>query len=1354
MEKQKYYLGLDMGTSSVGWAVTDENYRLMRAKGKDLWGIREFEEAATAVERRTHRISRRRRQREQVRIGLLKSYFHDALLAVDENFLVRLENSKYYLEDKDSKLKNKNGIFDDENYGDKEYYKEYPTIFHLRKELLTSTEPHDVRLVYLAILNMFKHRGHFLNAGLTTSEVTRGIQEVYNQLVELLLNITEINLPLDINCDELGEILSSREYSRTRKHEEVLSLMNIEKKKKKEVIVLKALCGLKIDIKQIFEDIHAEEKIDICFADSGYEDKIDEIIQVLGEENYQIIELMKEIYDIGSLAGLLKGYNFLSEARVAEYEKHKKDLEKLKSIMKEYGTKEEYDWMFRSEEAGTYSAYVNSFNTGKKQRRSMKERTREAFYVKLKKVLKTYPEEVVTTILTEIDNETFLPKQLTSSNGIIPNQVHRKEMEKILKNAKEYLPFLNDVDESGLSVAERIVKLFSFQIPYYVGPISNQSAKNGGNGWVVRKEEGQVLPWNINEKIDLLKTSEEFISRLVRNCTYISGEKVLPKASLEYEAYCVLNEINNLKIEGERISVELKQDIYRDLFQKGKRVTKTQLVKYLLGKGVLREAAQLSGIDVNINNMLASYGKFKAILGEKIEEDDNKKMVEQIIFWCTVYGDSKKMLRKQIEDNYGDKLTSEEIKRILGFKMKDWGKLSKEFLELSGCDKRTGEVKSLIRAMWDNNLNMMELLHSDEFTYGEELNAKQSNATKTLAEMQPEDLDEWYFSAPVKRMIWQTFLVMKEIEKVLGAPPERLFIEMTRNDGEKGDRGRKDSRKKKFLELYKSVKDDVQDWKKVIEDADTCGKLRSKKMYLYLTQMGRCMYTGKRIELEDLFDNNLYDIDHIYPRHFVKDDNLDNNLVLVDKRVNARKSDNYPLDMSIRESQEVASLWKTLREKTLITEEKYRRLTGRNSFTEEQKAGFIARQLVETSQGTKGVADILKQALPNTKIVYSKASNVAEFRHSRGLVKSRLVNDFHHANDAYLNIVVGNVYYEKFTSNPLNFIKKEYARDAKKFAYNLSRMFDWDVVRDGRVAWKAQSKDGEPGTIATVKEMLAKNTPLLTRLSFEGHGALANETLYSAKKAKKENYIALKSSDERMSDVKKYGGFTSATIAYFFLVEHEVKGEKVRTLENVPLFLKHSIEKEENGLLKYCLDKLGLVNPSIRVKRIKIQSLIKRNGYLIHISGKSNKQIIMRNAVNLCLKQEWIAYIKAIEKYLETGILDAKITCESNEELFEILSEKHGNGIFSKRINSVGKKLQESVEIFADLDVSQQCKVLGEILKLTTIGPTSADLTLLGGAAKSGLMLMSKNISDADEMLLMNQSVTGIFENSIDLKTV
>ena len=34
---KKYYLGLDIGTNSVGWAVTDENYNLCKYAGKRMW---------------------------------------------------------------------------------------------------------------------------------------------------------------------------------------------------------------------------------------------------------------------------------------------------------------------------------------------------------------------------------------------------------------------------------------------------------------------------------------------------------------------------------------------------------------------------------------------------------------------------------------------------------------------------------------------------------------------------------------------------------------------------------------------------------------------------------------------------------------------------------------------------------------------------------------------------------------------------------------------------------------------------------------------------------------------------------------------------------------------------------------------------------------------------------------------------------------------------------------------------------------------------------------------------------------------------------------------------------------------
>ena len=89
--------------------------------------------------------------------------------------------------------------------------------------------------------------------------------------------------------------------------------------------------------------------------------------------------------------------------------------------------------------------------------------------------------------------------------------------------------------------------------------------------------------------------------------------------------------------------------------------------------------------------------------------------------------------------------------------------MSKEFLELSGCDKRTGEICSLIRSMWETNYNLMELINAPEYSYKEELENRQTAALKTLSEIEAEDLDDYYFSAPVKRMVWHTLQIIKEL---------------------------------------------------------------------------------------------------------------------------------------------------------------------------------------------------------------------------------------------------------------------------------------------------------------------------------------------------------------------------------------------------------------------------------------------------------------------------------------------------------------------------------------------------------------------------------------------------------------
>lgn len=1345
----KYYLGLDIGTNSVGWAVTDRDYVIKRAKGKDLWGVREFDEANTAIDRRIKRTSRRRLQREKVRQAIVKSYFADEIDKVDPSFYTRLDNSFYKLEDKVEIVRNKNGLFNDENYSDKDYFRDYPTIFHLRKNLIYSNDSHDVRLVYLAVINMFKHRGHFLNASMGTEVINIDRGELLSSYFTCINDICGISFNSNVKPDAVFEILGSKAYGRSHKKEELASIYGINLKDKQHMVYINLLCGLSVKVVDLFPDLGLEDnKISISFSEASYEDKVSELMEKIGGENYSLVECAKKIYDEGVVSGIMGQFKYLSEARVDEYEKHGKDLKILKKVIKRYFPKDIYNHMFRSEDVGTYGSYVKSVcvNGDVSRRHSSSQmRKREELYKKVTSYISAFEDDAdVKYILEEIERETFLPKQLTSANGAIPNQIHVVELKRILENASEYLAFLNDIDESGLSVKERILRLFSFQIPYYIGPTSARSAESGGNGWVIRREEGMVLPWNLETKIDVDATHVEFIRRLVRDCTYLEGHKVLPKCSLLYEKYCVLNEINNIKIDGDAISVDLKQDIYRDLFEKGKKVSRKNLEKYLINiKKVINDGSQLSGIDITINNSLSSYGKFVNVLGDKLQSDDCRNMVEDIIFISTVYGDSKAYVRNRIKEKYSKMLDDDQIKRIIGFKFKDWGRLSKEFLEMSGCDKGTGETLSLISALWNTNMNMMELLYSEQYSFGDVLNERKNKAVQTLGEFSYEDLGDMYFSAPVKRMVWQTVLVIKEIESVLGCSPERVFIEMTRGDGEKQ---RTKSRKDELLELLKA---EGKEWKELIKKSDESGILKSKKLYLYIKQLGRCMYTGEQIDLDNLFDDNMYDIDHIYPRSKVKDDSIDNNLVLVKKQINAAKTDSYPVNDHIYQC--MKDFWKILWLKNLISDEKYKRLMCRKPFTEEQLASFISRQLVETSQGTKGVAELLEYLLQGkTEVVFSKAKNVSDFRRDNGFVKSRLVNEFHHAQDAYLNIVVGNTYFVKFTKNPLNYIRNDYMSGNSK--YNINKMFDWDVVRGDDVAWRSKCKNGNRASIDIVREMMHKTTPLLTRLSYTGHGAISNETLYSASVAKKDNYIPISTSNERLSNVEKYGGFTSLNPAYFIFIEHGKQGKRKRCFDVVPIYYAKNIENK-GDLKHYCEDVLGYEKVSIICEKIKKNALFKLNGYYLYISGvDGRKQVEFFNATQLIVGDMYVNYIHEIEVSRNKGVVSDKISKEKNIELYGELMRKHSSNILIKSPKPLFDILCSGERRFEALELEIQMDILYRLVLLTSICRKSVGLKEIGGpASDNGRIRISGNMTGCNELKLINMSVTGIYSQAIDL---
>lgn len=142
--RKKYYLGLDIGTDSVGYAVTDPDYNLLKFHGEPAWGVTLFDAAGQASERRAHRVDRRRVDRRQQRVRLLQELFAMEIGKIDPRFFIRQAESALYPEDKQESY----SLFNDADYTDEQYHAAYPTIHHLINELMYSDKPHDVRLVY------------------------------------------------------------------------------------------------------------------------------------------------------------------------------------------------------------------------------------------------------------------------------------------------------------------------------------------------------------------------------------------------------------------------------------------------------------------------------------------------------------------------------------------------------------------------------------------------------------------------------------------------------------------------------------------------------------------------------------------------------------------------------------------------------------------------------------------------------------------------------------------------------------------------------------------------------------------------------------------------------------------------------------------------------------------------------------------------------------------------------------------------------------------------------------------------------------------------------------------------------
>ena len=1351
-----YIVGIDLGTGSVGWAVVDMNHKLVKYRGKNLWGVRLFNNAQTAKKRRLSRSSRRRYNKRRERIRLLQAILQDIVLEKDPTFFIRLKHTSF-LDEEDkmnvlgSDYKDNYNLFIDKDFNDLTYYKKYPTIYHLRKELCDSKEKADPRLIYLALHHIVKYRGNFLYEG---QSFNMDVENVEERLSDVLNEFARINnIPYEDDEKKNLEILSilKKTMKRTDKKDEILKLISPAKEYKTAYSqLITGFIGLKMNVSKMIigSDLQLNNNdVSLKFSEANYGEQFDEASAVLGEYT-EFIDMIHNIYSWVELQTIMGAAHTdsasISDAMISRYNKHHNDLADLKKCIKENKPDKYYE-MFRSnkKKLNNYYNYINR----------PKDTPIDDFYKYINTIIGDVETEDALRIKNDIELENFLLKQNSRTNGSIPYQMQEDEMKRILDNQGVYYPVLKEKREQLLSI-------LTFRIPYYYGPLN----ENSDTAWIKRREgkdNQRILPWNHEEIVDVDATAEGFIKRMISYCTYFPNEEVLPKNSLIVSKYEVFNELNKIRVDGHLFDPETKNRIFYDLFMKHKTVSEKTLRKWLINNqcGPIDENTKIEGFqkESQFSTSLTPWIDFTNIFGEI--NDTNFNLIEDIIYEITIFKD-KKILKRRLKNKF--RLNDEKIARILKLKYSEWSRLSKKLLCGITANNKFGTQVTILDILEMSNLNLMQIINDEKLGYVQQI--EDACVKPAEGEFTYEEVKKLAGSPALKRGIWQALQIVDEITKVMKKRPKYIYIEFAKSEQ---DKERTETRASKLKKIYNDLKDQAKidyariikkldnnarpDYKDVyseLKQLDSTKKIDSDKLYLYFTQMGKCMYSGKKLDIDLL---STYEIDHIVPQSLISNDSLDNKVLVIPKE-NQRKLDDEVVPFDIR--MKMAEFWQYLYDLKLITPTKFYSLM-RSHFTEKDKERFISRQLVETRQITKRVTQIIKDhySVPDekyhstTEVAAIRANLSHDFRNKFGIYKNRDINDYHHAHDAYIAAIIGGYMHDRFPDlHDSKAVYSEYVKIYKKNKKDIKNWKDGFVINSMKYPYEVDNKVvWDPNWIGEIKKCFYyKDCYCTTKLDVKS-GQLFELTVkandVNSSKAETEAKIPV---NKFRSDVHKYGGFKGIQYITVAIEGKKKKGRKyakVRLIARIPLYLKDSSYQEK---IDYLEKDTNCIDVKIIKEPILVNQMIEtKNGEFLVTSAKeivNAKQLVLNE--QQCKTLHYIYEVLNNNDYVE---LDETLIVKLYLELIQKIRDLY------PYLLSYADKFESKYEDFMMLEKEEKCNVIKQMLIMMHRGPQRGVITYKNFDFGKELGRKKVTSLNLDEITFVSQSPTGIYTKKYKL---
>ena len=548
---------------------------------------------------------------------------------------------------------------------------------------------------------------------------------------------------------------------------------------------------------------------------------------------------------------------------------------------------------------------------------------------------------------------------------------------------------------------------------YYIGPGNEKSRTDYGVYTTKTDENGKYI------------TDDNIFSKLVGKCSiynkyngYKEDEFRASSSSYLAELYNLLNDLNNIKINGEKFTKEEREKII-ELVKASDALGDKNIEKIfrdVTGKknGIIT-GARVDKDGNNIYHKFECYRKIKKFLSNNgidikriIDDVDKYNKIIDILTINTerdaiIDGLSKsKGLKTKEQDGIELSISSDLVLKLAEFRNKNgalftkWHSFSYKIL------------KQLIPMMIETGDEQMTCLEKMGVL------KHQNNKLSEKAILSKRIITSEIYNPVVVRSTRVSIDILNALIKKYGNP-EKVVIEMPRDKNEEEEKKRiKNEQSKNEKELEKILEIINKDYGIKIEPGDKYFKNQKNltlKLKLWYEQQKKCVYSGKIIEISDLLnDYKKFEIDHIIPLSVSFDDSRQNK-VLVYRTENQLKGQRTPyeyinsgdgkisIDEYLKLIKEIYGSDKSLRKK-------YQNLIYSEDISKKViREGFIERNINDTRYASRtflnGVNNFFKGKGVSTKVKVIRGAFTHQMRIGLEISKDRDAF-LHHAIDASL----------------------------------------------------------------------------------------------------------------------------------------------------------------------------------------------------------------------------------------------------------------------------------------------------------------------------------------------------------------